>query len=145
MHSAAITGTGVFTPDNVITNDELVAAYNAYADRQNAENAAAIEAGDMAPVPHSSAEFIVAASGIENRRVMDKSGVLDPGRMYPRLAPRSDDQPSLMAEMALDAAGKALAQAGLPPSDPRARGNPPLDPPEPHETLFYAFPAFSIF
>ncbi len=117
MYSAAITGTGVFTPDNVITNDELVAAYNAYADRRNAENAEAIAAGEAEPVPHSSAEFIVAASGIENRRVMDKSGVLDPDRMYPRLAPRPDDQPSLMAEMALDAAGKALAQAGLEPGD----------------------------
>jgi beta-ketodecanoyl-[acyl-carrier-protein] synthase len=36
MHSAAITGTGVFTPSEVITNDELVVAFNAYADLWNA-------------------------------------------------------------------------------------------------------------
>ena len=39
MHTPAITGTGVFTPDQIITNDELVAAFNAYAERFNAENA----------------------------------------------------------------------------------------------------------
>lgn len=117
MHQAVITGTGVFTPSERITNDELVAAFNAYADRVNAENAEAIARGEIEPVPHSSAEFIVAASGIENRYVMDKSGVLDPTRMYPRLAPRPDDEPSLMAEMAVKAATAALDQAGIDPSE----------------------------
>ena len=36
-HSPAITGTGVFTPSEVITNAELVAAFNAYAARWNAD------------------------------------------------------------------------------------------------------------
>ena len=108
----AITGHGVFTPQQTITNDELVVAFNAYADRWNAEHAAGIESGDIAPMAHSSAEFILSASGIEQRHVMDKQGVLDPGRMYPRLAPRSDDEPGIMAEMALDACRKALAMAG---------------------------------
>ena len=49
MIQPAITGSGVFTPDNVITNDELVVAFNAYADRINAENAAAIAAGELKP------------------------------------------------------------------------------------------------
>ena len=112
MSQPAITGSGVFTPDETITNDELVAAFNAYADRVNAENAAAIAAGEMEPVAPSSADFIVSASGIEQRYVMDKSGVLDPHRMFPRLPARPDDAPSIMAEMAVDAIGKALAQAG---------------------------------
>ncbi|MFV0512906.1 MAG: beta-ketoacyl-ACP synthase III [Jhaorihella sp.] len=111
-HKAAITGTGVFTPDQIITNAELVDAFNAYADRQNAANAAAIAAGDMAPMEHSSEEFIVKASGIEQRHVIDKSGVLDPDVMHPLLRQRDDGEPSLMAEMALDAARKALAAAG---------------------------------
>ncbi|MBM2575054.1 beta-ketoacyl-ACP synthase III [Jannaschia sp. Os4] len=106
MTRAAITGTGVFTPRESITNDELVAAFNAYADRRNAE-------GADPPVPHSSAEFITKASGIERRYVLDKSGVLDPDRMYPKLPERADDQPSLMAEMAVDAATAALSQAGV--------------------------------
>lgn len=113
MHSAAITGSGVFTPENVITNDELVAAFNAYADRINAENAEAIAAGEVEPIAHSSSDFIVAASGIERRFVMDKSGVLDHARMFPKLTARPDEAPSIMAEMAVDAAQKALSQAGL--------------------------------
>ncbi|UWQ21342.1 beta-ketoacyl-ACP synthase III [Jannaschia sp. W003] len=110
MHTAAITGTGVFTPPHAISNDELVEAFNAYADRRNAE-------GADPPVPHSSADFVRSASGIESRYVMDKEGVLDPARMFPRLPERADDEPSLMAEMALDAARKALAEAGVDAAD----------------------------
>jgi beta-ketodecanoyl-[acyl-carrier-protein] synthase len=112
MYTPAITGTGVFTPSEVITNAELVEAFNAYADLTNARNADAIAAGDMAPLEHSSEEFIVKASGIEQRFVMNKSGVLDPEVMHPLLRQRSDDEPSIMTEMAVDAARKALAQAG---------------------------------
>ncbi len=108
MHGVAITGTGVFTPDNVITNDELVVAFNAYADRWNAEHADAIAAGEAEAKTHSSSDFIVAASGIERRYVLDKAGVLDPDRMYPKLDPRPDDAPAVMAEIAVDAARKAL-------------------------------------
>ncbi|MDF1716671.1 MAG: beta-ketoacyl-ACP synthase III [Antarcticimicrobium sp.] len=117
MHTPAITGSGVFTPDEIITNAELVEAYNAYADRVNAENATTIAAGGMEPLAHSSDEFIVKASGIERRHVMNKSGILDPSVMHPLFRQRSDDEPSLMAEMALDAAKKALAQAGKQPED----------------------------
>jgi beta-ketodecanoyl-[acyl-carrier-protein] synthase len=109
---AAITGTGVFTPPHVITNDELVTAFNAYVDRFNAANAAAIAAGDVRPKGHSSSDFIISASGIHQRYVMDRRGILDPEIMHPVLPPRPDDQPSLMAEMALDACRKALRQAG---------------------------------
>ncbi len=117
MYIPAITGTGVFTPENVITNAELVQAFNAYADKVNAENAQAIEAGQIEPMQHSSEEFIVKASGIENRYVMDKSGVLDPDTMHPALRQRSDDEPGIMTEMAVDACNKALAQAGRTAAD----------------------------
>jgi len=117
MHTPAITGSGVFTPDEIITNAELVEAFNAYADRVNAENATTIAAGGMEPLANSSDEFIVKASGIERRHVMNKSGILDPSVMHPLFRQRSDDEPSLMAEMALDAAKKALAQAGKQPED----------------------------
>ena len=113
MYRAAITGTGVFTPEQVITNAELVTAFNAYADIYNAEHADAIAAGEIAAKPHSSVDFIVAASGIEQRHVIDKTGVLDPTRMYPHFRARSDDEPSLMAETGVDAINTALAQAGI--------------------------------
>lgn len=117
MHTPAITGTGVFTPSQIITNAELVQAFNAYADKMNAENAEAIAAGEVKPMAHSSEEFIFKASGINQRYVMDKTGVLDPDIMYPHLRQRNDDEPSIMAEMALDAAQKALAQAGRTAAD----------------------------
>jgi beta-ketodecanoyl-[acyl-carrier-protein] synthase len=112
MYQPAITGTGVFTPSQVITNDELVVAFNAFVDLYNVENAAEISAGTLAPKAHSSAEFILAASGIEQRYVLDKTGILDPTVMHPWLRARSDDEPSQMAEMALDACTQALEMAG---------------------------------
>jgi len=117
MGEVAITGTGVFTPEEVITNEELVVAFNAYADLQNAEHAEAIAAGEREAVPHSSAEFIYSASGIRQRYVMNKSGVLDPKVMHPLLPQRGDDEPSIMAEMALSAADQALSMAGRAPGD----------------------------
>ncbi len=117
MYQPAITGTGVFTPENVITNDELVASFNAHADLFNAENAEAIAAGKIEAKPHSSSEFIFNASGIEQRYVMDKEGTLDPARMYPHLHQRSDDEPGMMAEIALDACHKALDAAGVDASE----------------------------
>lgn len=117
MHQPAITGTGVFTPSEIITNDELVAAFNAYADRYNAQHANAIAAGEVEGKTHSNADFIFAASGIEQRYVLDKDGVLDPDRMFPRFRQRGDDEPSLMAEIAVKAATTALEQAGRSPAD----------------------------
>lgn len=51
MYTPAITGSGVFTPEQVITNAELVASFNAYVDLYNAENAAKIDAGEL-PAKH---------------------------------------------------------------------------------------------
>jgi beta-ketodecanoyl-[acyl-carrier-protein] synthase len=117
MHKVAITGTGVFTPDQVITNDELVKAFNAYADRFNFENKDLIDRGEVQAKDHSSSDFIFAASGITQRHVMDKSGILDPAVMHPVLRKRADDEPGIMAEMALDACTKALKQSGKSASD----------------------------
>jgi beta-ketodecanoyl-[acyl-carrier-protein] synthase len=112
MTDVVITGTGLFQPPHVITNAELVQSFNAYADLQNTQHAEAIAAGTRAAVPHSSVEFIEKASGIRQRYVLEKDGVLDPRRMKPRFAPRPDEALSLMAEIAVDAANKALAAAG---------------------------------
>ncbi|WP_193177164.1 beta-ketoacyl-ACP synthase III [Oricola nitratireducens] len=112
MHTVSISGTGVFTPEEKISNAELVLAFNAYADRQNALHAEAIARGEMEPVPHSNEDFIVKASGIESRYVLDKTGTLDPEIMHPVLRERSDEELSVMAEMALKAATIALERAG---------------------------------
>ena len=113
MYRAAITGTGIFTPAEIITNAELVASYNAYAHRQNVLHSEAIAAGDRAPMPMSSEEFIVKASGVEQRHVMEKSGILDPGVMHPLLPERADEELSIMAEIAVNAADQAMLKAGI--------------------------------
>jgi beta-ketodecanoyl-[acyl-carrier-protein] synthase len=117
MHKVAISGTGVFTPAETVTNAELVAAYNAYAHRQNALHAAAIEAGEREPLQMSSEEFIVKASGIERRHVMDKTGVLDPGVMHPLLPERADEELSIMAEIGVKAADEAMRKANVTAAD----------------------------
>ncbi len=112
MHNVVISGTGLWVAPEIISNDELVVAFNAYAKRFNEENAAAVATGAISAVPESSAEFIEKASGIKRRYVVDKTGVLDPTRMRPRLAPRPDDVLSLQAEIGVAAAREALANAG---------------------------------
>ena len=84
MYQAAISGTGLWVAPHTISNAELVTAYNAYVRQQNEQHAEAIAAGERAALPESSEEFIVKASGIKQRYVFEKEGILDPQRMYPR-------------------------------------------------------------
>ncbi len=112
-----ISATGLFTPPDIITNTELVTSFNAFADRRNAANAAAITSGEAEPIPHSSVEFIEKASGIKARHVMSKAPILDPATMAPRWAERGNDEISIMAEIGVTAARQALARAGRAPQD----------------------------
>ncbi len=117
MRQVVISGTGVFTPEAVITNAELVEAFNAYADKQNELHVTEIEAGEREPMAYSSEEFIFKASGIERRYVMDKKGVLNPDIMHPTLRQRDMEEPGIMAEMAIAAAKDALTKAGKTAAD----------------------------
>ena len=117
MKQVAITGTGLFTPEESISNDELVANFNAYVEKFNAENAAAIEAGNIEALSPSSSEFIEKASGIKNRHVVNKEGILDLDFMAPRLEERPNEEPSIMAEMGIKAASQAIENAGLTAQD----------------------------
>ncbi len=107
-----ISGSGLFTPEHKITNDELVAAYNAWADRYNTRNAEAIAAGECEAKPRSSVEFIEKASGIKQRYAYIKTGILDLDRMRPAIPERPDDALSDQAEMAVEAARQAITAAG---------------------------------
>lgn len=117
MERIVISGTGVFTPEESITNEELVEAYNKYAENYNLTNKNKIELGEKVALELSNEEFIFNASGIKNRYVMDKKGILDPEIMHPILEKRSDDEPSILAEMSIKAARKALDKAGKNPKD----------------------------
>jgi beta-ketodecanoyl-[acyl-carrier-protein] synthase len=112
MPQAVISGTGLYQPPHIVTNAELVQAFNAYAEAHNTTHAEAIARGDRMAMVGSSVEFIEKASGIKQRYVIEKDGVLDPARMRPKFQERGDDQLSLMAEIAADACRKALAAAG---------------------------------
>jgi beta-ketodecanoyl-[acyl-carrier-protein] synthase len=112
-----ISATGLYTPPETITNDELVASFNAYVELHNARNAAAIAAGEVAELAPSSAEFIEKASGIKSRHVMSKAATLDPETMGPRWPERGDDELSVMAEIGVKAALDALQSIGRDPKD----------------------------
>ena len=111
--SAVITGSGLFTPTESISNEELVASFNAWVDLYNADNSEAIAAGELEAKTHSSAEFIEKASGIKSRFVINKAGILDPERMMPEIPERHNDEPSVMCEIACRAAEQAMAEAGI--------------------------------
>ncbi|MBL9010241.1 MAG: beta-ketoacyl-ACP synthase III [Alphaproteobacteria bacterium] len=115
--SVAITGTGLYTPPNAISNEELVAAFNSFVRRHNEAHSAEIAAGSMPALTESSVEFIVKASGIKSRYVIDKAGVLDPDTMTPRIPERPNDEISVLAEIGVAAAKQAMAQAGRGPAD----------------------------
>ncbi|MGH8382170.1 beta-ketoacyl-ACP synthase III [Pseudomonas sp.] len=117
MHNVVISGTGLYTPANSICNEELVESFNAYVQQFNADNAEAIERGEVQALAESSAAFIEKASGIKSRFVMDKAGILDPQRMKPRLPERSNDEPSVLCQMAVAAAEQALQRAGRSAAD----------------------------
>jgi len=108
----AITGSGVWHPEDVITNDELCAAFNVFVQRENAAHAEEIAAGTRVALRESTPEFIEKASGIKQRYAADKSGPLDPDRLVPNIPNRRDDQLALQAEWAVHAATRALQQAG---------------------------------
>jgi len=112
LTAVAISATGLFTPVQSITNDELVVAFNAYVERFNAEHAGDIAEGKVTALAASSTEFIEKASGIKARYVMDKAGVLDPAIMTPRIPERLNEEVSVMAEIGVAAAQEALTRAG---------------------------------
>ncbi|MCT2559761.1 beta-ketoacyl-ACP synthase III [Tsuneonella sp. YG55] len=112
MPRPVISATGLFTPAQTITNEELVESFNAYVARHNADNAEAIAAGEVAALEPSSVEFIEKASGIKARHVVDKANVLDPATMCPRIPERGNEELSIMAEIGVAAAREALERAG---------------------------------
>ncbi|HSF12680.1 MAG TPA: beta-ketoacyl-ACP synthase III, partial [Erythrobacter sp.] len=101
-----ISATGLFTPADSISNEELVASFNAFVDRYNAAHP------ETEPLSYSSVEFIEKASGIKARHVMSKAPILDPAIMAPRWDERSNDEISIMAEIGVAAAKQALERAG---------------------------------
>lgn len=117
MTSAVIRSTGLWTPEQSISNAELVESFNAYVEAYNHEHASEIERGEVEPLHTSSVEFIEKASGIKSRYVIDKAGVLDKDRMVPSIPARENDEISILAEIGVKACQNALERAGKSASD----------------------------
>ena len=115
--TAVISATGLWTPKDSISNQELMVAFNAWSDKWNAQHADAIAAGEVEAKPLSSAEFIEKASGIKSRYVISKEPILNPDIMAPRIPERPNDEISILAEIAVAAAKDALAKTGRKPED----------------------------
>ncbi|MES1199763.1 MAG: beta-ketoacyl-ACP synthase III [Pseudomonadota bacterium] len=115
--TVVISATGLYAPPNIITNEELVASFNAYVTRYNAEHADAIAAGALDALTPSSCEFIEKASGIKARNVINKDGVLNVDRMVPDISERPNEDLCIQAEIATIAAKQALERAGRAPSE----------------------------
>lgn len=116
-HSAVISGIGLFTPENIITNAELVAAHNAWAEKYNRDHAQEIEIASLEAKQMSSEAFIVKASGIRQRYAYVKDGILDIDRMRPRIPERPETALSDQAGMALQAARDAIEAPGKSAAD----------------------------
>jgi beta-ketodecanoyl-[acyl-carrier-protein] synthase len=99
MQNIHLAGTGIWYPDNLITNDELVKSFNSYVDHFNQANEKGIKDGKVEAMLHSSSEFIEKASGIETRYVIDKEGILDISRMMPRVINEDESRLSVHAKM----------------------------------------------
>ena len=117
MNRILITGTGLFTPPDSVTNAELVESLSAANVKWNAAHSEEIEREEVLERDMPSEAFIRRASGVGHRYVMDKQGLLDSDRLRPRLPLRSEDELSLQAEICVTAAKQALAQAGRDASD----------------------------
>lgn len=115
--NAVISATGLWTPEDSISNEELVEGFNAYVDKWNSENAAEITAGTKDELTYSNAAFIEKASGIRSRFVISKGPIMDPNVMAPHIPARPDSEPSILAEIASNAARQALETAGRKPED----------------------------
>lgn len=117
MNTPVISETGLWTPPNSVSNEELVESFNLWVDNWNRDNAEQIELGNVAAKEHSSVEFIEKASGIKSRYVIDKSGIVDPEILCPRIPERSNEDISILAEIAVKASKQALEAVGREPSE----------------------------
>ena len=92
MYKVQISGTGLYTPKEKISNEELVQSFNKYVDEFNEINSEDIKNGKTQPLEKSSAEFIEKASGVKSRYVQNKTGILDTSFMRPKLRERSEEE-----------------------------------------------------
>ena len=117
MARVQISGTGLFTPKESISNEELVSSFNKFVDEYNESNKESIQKGEISALEKSNADFIEKASGVRSRYVQDKSGILDTSFMRPKLRERSENELSNLAEIGSIAARDAISNAKIDPEN----------------------------
>ena len=117
MARVQISGTGLFTPKESISNEELVSSFNKFVDEYNESNKESIQKGEISALEKSNADFIEKASGVKSRYVQDKSGILDTSFMRPKLRERSENELSNLAEIGSIAARDAISNAKIDPDN----------------------------
>ena len=117
MVRVQISGTGLFTPKESISNEELVSSFNKFVDEYNESNKESIQKGEVSALEKSNADFIEKASGVKSRYVQDKSGILDTSFMRPKLRERSENELSNLAEIGSIAARDAISNAKIDPDN----------------------------
>ena len=113
MLRVQISGTGLYTPEESISNEELVESYNKFVEEFNEENKDKILEGSTNSLEKSNADFIEKASGVKSRYVQNKSGILDTSFMRPKLRERSEDELSNLAEIGSIAAREAITNSKI--------------------------------
>ena len=117
MARVQISGTGLFTPKESISNEELVSSFNKFVDEYNESNKESIQKGEVSALEKSNADFIEKASGVKSRYVQNKSGILDTSFMKPKLRERSENELSNLAEIGSIAARDAISNAKIDPDN----------------------------
>ncbi|MEQ9618411.1 MAG: beta-ketoacyl-ACP synthase III [Deltaproteobacteria bacterium] len=117
MSEIVISGSGVYTPPESISNEELAASFNSYVRQFNQFREKEISAGEIEPLRESGPDFIYDVSGIRSRYVVNKEGILDPGIMRPKIREYSDEGKSIQAMMGEHAGREALNRASRRPED----------------------------
>lgn len=109
MKNIVLSATGLYTPPYAISNEELVECFNSYVNDHNLNH--------PDPLLPSSTDFIFKASGIKQRYVVEKKGILDPKQMRPNNLERTNTACSLQAEMGIHAAKDAMEKANISSQD----------------------------
>ena len=115
--AVVISGTGLYTPPQSISNDELVNCFNQYVAKFNLTHSQEISEGTITALSPSDSSFIEKASGIKSRYVMAKEDILNVDVMSPRFTERSNDEISMQAEIGVAAAKQAMIAANKTPAD----------------------------
>lgn len=112
-----ISGSGLSHPKDVVSNEELIGAFNEYVRKFNEKHAVDIAEGKVTALSPSDPEFVVKASGIKSRYSRDKANMINPDVMFEFVEEGSDEDVWIQAQEGLVAADQAFKEAHQSPEN----------------------------